>query len=506
MTRIPQSVEPAASHYDAALRAFNTHDFAAAARRCDAVLATAPDHAEALRLRALIHLRLRQFAAAEDCARRALSLAPDRPAFHHTLGYICRLQERLAEAEIHYEDALRVDAGHVDSLAGLGAIQAQQGRLDEAKECYRRAIAMKPDAAALHYNLGRAHEDAGEPADAARCYRRALDLDPGQSHAWLNFGGVMAQLGDMAGAVDAVRRAIALRPDYAAAHNNLGTLLQGEGELDAALASFREAIRLQPAFAEAHRNVGSVLRQLNRPGEAAAALEEALRLEPDHDGARFSLSVVRGENPPHPPGVVVQTLFDGYADRFDEHLEGLDYRIPEQLVAGIATLRKSADTRLDALDLGCGTGLFGAAIGSLARTLTGVDLSPRMLDKARARALYDRLEAADIAAFLRDETAERYDLVAAADVFIYVGALDDVFAHTARVLRPRGLFAFSIEAAPAGEAAGYRLQTSGRYTHDETYLRALANRSGFALRQWSPATIRMQHGTPVAGWIAILEK
>ncbi len=507
MTRTPQSVEPAASHYDAALRAFNAHDLAIAAQRCDAALATAPDHADALRLRALIHLRLRQFAAAEDCARRALALAPDQPSFHHTLGYVCRLQDRLAEAEIHYEDALRVDAGHVDSLAGLGALQAQQGRLDEAKECYRRAIAMRPDAAALHYNLGRAHEDAGEPADAGRCYRRALDLDPGQPHAWLNFGGVMAQLGDAAGAVDAMRRAIALRPDYAAAHNNLGTLLQGGGELDAALASFREAIRLQPAFAEAHRNAGSVLRQLNRRDEAAAALGEALRLEPDHDRARFSLSVVRGENPPHPPGVVVQTLFDGYADRFDEHLVGgLDYRIPEQLVAGIATLRKAAGTRLDVLDLGCGTGLFGAAIGPLARTLTGVDLSPRMLDKARARALYDRLEAADIAAFLRDETAERYDLVAAADVFIYVGALDEVFAHTARVLRPRGLFAFSIEAPPAGEAAGYQLQTSGRYTHGETYLRELANRSGLAIRLWSPATIRMQHGTPVAGWVAVLGK
>jgi len=316
---------------------------------------------------------------------------------------------------------------------------------------------------------------------------------------------VIAQLGDAAGAADAMRRAIALRPDYAAAHNNLGTLLQGAGNLDAALASFREAVRHQPDFAEAHRNEGAVLRQLNRPGEAAAALEEALRLKPDHDRARFSLSVVRGENPPRPPSVVVQTLFDGYAERFDEHLDGLDYRIPERLAAEIKALR-GADARLDVLDLGCGTGLFGAAIRPQAQRITGVDLSPPMLDKARERGVYDRLEAADIAAFLGDETAGRYDLVAATDVFIYVGALDEVFAHAARVLRPHGLFAFSVEAPAAPAPDGYRLQPSGRYAHDEAYLRALAEAQRLAVRRLAATTIRMQHGAPIPGSIVLLEK
>ena len=438
-------------------------------------------------------------------ARRALVQAPDRPAFHHTLGYVCRVQGRQAEAASHYEDALRLDADHVDSLVGLGAILAQQGRAHDAKECYRRAIAVRPDVAALHYNLGRAHEDAGEATEAARCYRRALDLDPGQTQAWLNLGGVAAQLGDAAGAMDALRRAIALRPDYAAAHNNLGTLLQAAGDLDAALASFRAAIRLQPAFAEAHRNAGSVLRQLGRVDAAAAALEEALRLEPGHDGARFSLSVVRGENPPRPPPVVVRSLFDGYAARFDEHLDGLDYRIPERLAAEIVALR-GAGARLDVLDLGCGTGLFGAAIRPQAERITGVDLSPPMLDKARERGVYDRLETADIATFLGDETAERYDLVAATDVFIYVGALDEVFAHVARLLRPHGLFAFSVETPAESAPDGYRLQPTGRYAHDDAYLRALAAMQRFAVRRLVATTIRMQHGAPIPGSIAILEK
>ncbi len=287
---------------------------------------------------------------------------------------------------MHYEDALRVDAGHVDSLAGLGAIQAQQGRLDEAKECYRRAIAMRPDAAALHYNLGRAHEDAGEPADAARCYRRALDLDPGQSHAWLNFGGVMAQLGDAAGAVDAVRRAIALRPDYAAAHNNLGTLLQGGGD----------ARRGAGLVSRGHSPAARVCRGASKCGQRAAADEPARRSRGRARGSIASRARPRWRalqpqrRPRREPATSAGRRRANALRRLCGSLRrasrrGLDYRIPERLAAGIATLRNAADTRLDVLDLGCGTGLFGAAIDALARTLTGVDLSPRMLDKARER-------------------------------------------------------------------------------------------------------------------------
>ena len=40
---------------------------------------------------------------------------------------------------------------------------------------------------------------------------------------------------------------------------------------------------------------------------------------------------------------------------------------------------------LDILDLGCGTGSTGAAFAPIARRLDGVDLSPRMIEQARAR-------------------------------------------------------------------------------------------------------------------------
>ncbi len=508
LTRPPQPADSraAASLYDAALHAFKARDLATAVRRCEETLAAAPDHSDALHLRALVHLRLREFVQAEECARRAVEFLPGRPAFHNTLAFACRSLDRLEEAAHHYRTALNLDPHHVESWLGLAAVLAMLGRHGETKDCYRRAIALRPGIAAAHYNLGRAHEDAGEPVEAARCYRQALSIDPAQSHAWLNLGGIAAQLGDANSAMDAFRRALALRPGYPPAHNNLGTVLRSTGNIEAAIASFREAIRLDPGYAEAHQNLGSALWQAGRTGEATAAFEEALRLDPAYDTARFNLAALRGDNPSRPPAGVIRSLFDDYAYRFDAHLvENLEYRVPERLAAEIAALR-GASASLEVLDLGCGTGLFGAAAGRLANRLTGVDLSARMLDRARARGGYDRLVAADIESFLCDEPAERYDLVAAADVFVYIGNLDGIFAQTSRVLRRCGLFAFSVESLAGPGPEGYRLQSTGRYAHAATHLRMLAGRHGFEERLWAATPIRKQRGAPVPGWVAIFEK
>ncbi len=479
---------------------------ATAARHCDELIDRVPDRAEAICLRALIHLRLREFRSAEERARRAVELAPQRPEFHQALGHACRSQDRLEEAAQHYATALALQADHFESLLGLGTVHALRGRFSEAIECYGRAIVVRPDAAAAHFNLGRAYEDSGELDEAAKCYRRALSIEPALAPAWLNLGGVAAQLGDASGAISAFRRALELRPDYAAAHNNLGTMLQAAGDLDAAIASFREAIRLHPSYAEAHHNLGSALLHLGRSSEARHAFVQALRLDPAHASARFSLGALSGDNPLRPPPDVVRSLFDQYAPRFDSHLvDHLEYRVPEKMVAEIAALRGTS-ARLDVLDLGCGTGLVGAAIRPLANRLTGVDLSERMLAKARLRGCYDRLAGGDIVSFVRDEPAENYDVVAAADVFTYLGSLADVFAETARLLRRGGLFAFSVEALGGQSALGYQLQPTGRYAHGAEYLQELAQQHSLASRHFSATSIRKQGGKPVPGWIALLEK
>jgi len=87
----------------------------------------------------------------------------------------------------------------------------------------------------------------------------------------------------------------------------------------------------------------------------------------------------------------VAALFDSYAGEYDQHLTStLQYRVTAGAVCA-AGGQVPAGSGLDVLDLGCGTALSGAALRGLARQLTGIDLSPRMLARARERGLYDRL-------------------------------------------------------------------------------------------------------------------
>src|SRR5207302_1633468 len=101
---------------------------------------------------------------------------------------------------------------------------------------------------------------------------------------------------------------------------------------------------------------------------------------------------------------------------------------------------------LDVLDLGCGTGLAGELFRPLSRRLDGVDLSPRMLAQAATRGVYDRLAAGDLLTHLGG-TGDRYHLVLAADVFVYLGDLAPVFAAARLVLRAGGWLAFTVEAS-----------------------------------------------------------
>jgi predicted TPR repeat methyltransferase len=153
----------------------------------------------------------------------------------------------------------------------------------------------------------------------------------------------------------------------------------------------------------------------------------------------------------------------------------------------------------------------GEALASFSRAIVGVDLSPGMLAKARERGCYTRVENADIVELMRRERASSYDVVTAADVFIYVGKLDDAVREIARVTRPGGLVAFSVEsldapsakADPAAAQRGYRLSPTARYAHSTEYLDRLASEHGFGLVDLRQTVIRLERGAPIDGNVVL---
>jgi predicted TPR repeat methyltransferase len=277
--------------------------------------------------------------------------------------------------------------------------------------------------------------------------------------------------------------------------------LQQLGDVEGALNTFERLLAIDPTHAPAWSGSGTLFRELNRLDEAAHAFREALRHGADAELHTYYLSSVDGRHSPSTaPKAYVQTLFDDYADEFDEHLVGqLHYQAHRQLVGMLAELGSSPYR--SALDLGCGTGLCGPLVRPMAERLTGLDLSPRMLEKAHALGAYDRLDHADVVEYLQD-SEQRYDLVLAADVFIYVGDLDPVFAAVRRVME-RGVFCFSVELVERGPAE-FQLLPSLRYAHSEAYLRRLAAQHGFEILAMRRAPVRQDQREPIDGLFAYL--
>ncbi|MBA2965473.1 MULTISPECIES: methyltransferase domain-containing protein [Ramlibacter] len=342
--------------------------------------------------------------------------------------------------------------------------------------------------------------EGGDFAGAERQFLASLALLPGRASTLVNLGIARFRLGRMAEAVEPLEEALGLEPQDVNAWLHLALARSELRRLEPALQAVERATTLAPAAGLGWSLRGDLLRELGRPADAIAAHERALALGFEPELQRYYLAALRGDSvPPAPPTAYVRQLFDSYAGEFDQHLvQALGYRAPQLLVDGLQGRRFQA-----ALDLGCGTGLCAPLLRPIAQRLDGIDLSPNMVRQARARGLYDEVVEADLAPHLA-ATPRRYDLLLAADVFIYVGDLEAVFAGAARVLEDGGAFCFSVEAADEQERLV--LRRSLRYAHSEGYIRTLADRHGFDLRATARHPLRIDQGQPLAGLFAWLAR
>jgi predicted TPR repeat methyltransferase len=278
--------------------------------------------------------------------------------------------------------------------------------------------------------------------------------------------------------------------------------LAARGELEAAADLLAQTVALAPAFASAWYALGDLQDRLAMPAEAAQSFRQALRHDgDDRHGAGLRLACLgAADGAAAMPSAYVETLFDQYAERFDAALvEGLAYRGPAVLRAAIERASPSAPRFAAMLDLGCGTGLAGEAFRDIAARITGVDLSAGMLAVARPKGIYADLVQADLAAFLA-ACGATYDLVTAADVFVYVADLAPMAAAIARVLAPLGLLAFTVEThAGDGVALGDKL----RYAHGEAHVRAALAVAGIDILDITPVSTRTEAGAPVPGLVVV---
>jgi predicted TPR repeat methyltransferase len=464
------------------------------------VLALAPRQFDALHLSGVIAKQQGQPELALKLISAAIEVDPAHAGARCNLGAALQDLGRTGEALASYELAVQLDPHYALAMNNRGNALRKLGRAEEALASYERALAIRQNYPEAWCHRAMVLQDLGRAAEALHSADKALALRPNYGEAWCARANALSGLERFEDAVESYERALAIDRNSAQTRCSMGTVLKRLGRLDAALRSYEQAIALKPDYATAHLYRANALRSLGRDEEAIAAYKHALALGADAQQVSFDLAALGvGDVPAASPADYVRDLFDQYAGHFDVHLvDRLGYRTPALLDGAIG---KVADVRnASVLDLGCGTGLMGPYLRPRASRLVGVDLSARMLDKARERGIYDQLERSGIDEYLATQAA-RFDLVAAADVLVYFGDLAPLFGQVRRALVAGGWFCFSVEASMH---ADFVLRPSNRYAHSVDYLRLLADAAGFAVCAQESANLRTENGAPVAGLLLVL--
>jgi len=284
--------------------------------------------------------------------------------------------------------------------------------------------------------------------------------------------------------------------------------LQLKGDLVAAADILEQAIELAPKFASAWFTLGEIRERLGQREGAIAAFRRACEADPDdRHGASVRLMRLGAENLSEMPKGYVQTLFDQYAPRFEAALLGdLGYRAPQLLfkavLAACLTEKKPAFFNC-AIDLGCGTGLAASAFAREVDHFIGIDLSPGMIDQARATGLYATLEVDDMVQALRRKPDASAELVLAADAMVYVSDLMPVLGEVKRVLTVGGLVAFTLEThGSEGVVIGEGL----RYAHGAEYVRKAVSGADLKLLSLEEASPRTEDNQPVRGLVVVARR
>ena len=473
----------ATSIFNAGLKAHNAGDLSRALQLYKETLSLQPDHCEANHNIGAILASKNELKDALKFFKFALDTSPNVSLFWASYIDVLIKLDRVTESKTLIK-AL-TDAGiSCDKIEAIshklnvlhqepGAQECEeldelinQKKFDEAQEKCLSLLKTYPSSAALNVHLGKCYFERGHIEHAITCYTKATQY----------------------------------QPKWEIGFAFLGQANYSQGNLDQAIAAYEKAISLNPKYEEAYNNMGIALQNIGKVEEAIEAYEKALSIKPDYANASHMLCSLTGKTTKSAPKEYVEDLFNGYAQRFDNSLiKELEYDIPKTLAQII--IEDNTDSSMGSvLDLGCGTGLVGSEIQSCFKKLEGIDLSNAMLEQAKLKKIYDKLIHMDIIEYLYNIELN-FDYFIAADVFTYIGDLNDVFHLIKSRNKRSGKLVFSTEHT---EKHSFHLEQSGRYSHSKDYIETLCEKFNYSISHFSKVNLRKEKGRFLTGGLYLL--
>ncbi len=387
-------------------------------------------------------------------------------AFNHA----CLLHEnvKLEEALTEYKKLLILLPQFSLLLFNCGLVLFELEQFLEAEEHYKKAVESCDDDPDIHYNRGLNYRRLQNFQEAAYSFEMALKLGDTSIDTLYNLALCNQDMDKYTEAERLYMIIIKQRPDHLSSLNNYAYLCHKSGDTEKAKKLYRQLLEYNPS----------------------------------HQAAGHMLDSLSGRTPETAPIDYVESVFDNYAKEFEQSLVNkLEYKTPTALRSLFE--KHHSDTQAKhILDLGCGTGLAGVEFKDYGEELTGIDISNKMLKVAAEKSVYQHLLKDDILNFIQQDN-QRYDLILAADVFTYMGNLQNVFIGCAAITTSGGFFLFSVEES---ESNTYSLKPTGRFGHSKEYICDLSVTNGWNILETVYTKLRKDKGKWIYGFLFLLQK
>ncbi len=521
----------------AADRAFERGHLKQAMMLCQQLLQANETYAPAYFMLATITMELYQHDKALKFNALAERFQPNSFEVYFQRGKIHFVQGNMDDALIAFERAQALQPGNAVTAMLIGDVLAQQGKLDAAIEQFSKATLLQ-DLPEILEHKGICQQQAGDYDGAKKSFKAVLSRLPNYAPALTHLAIIALHEEEEDKAENYLRKALMINPHHQEALVGLSSICLGRHQLEEATNLSRLAIKVNPhhfnlvmgalrsltaaGFLDevetALRNLyqqhpdnlqvlvrlSNILAPRGKRDEALVLVEKALLQVPTNSALLHTRAALLGDSTAVAPADYVANMFDGYAEQFDYHLqEQLGYHTPTLISQALRDVLPADAHGLSLLDLGCGTGLAAQALRDITNVRVGVDLSPKMISKAQAKHIYTEAHVDELVRFMQADSRD-YDLVVAADVLVYIGDLNPLFAAVRSRMNAGGLCALSVE-REEGEH-DYVLRPSGRYAHSEHYLQSLAASHGFTIEHSAVCDLRKEAGSMIVGTVCILRK
>jgi predicted O-linked N-acetylglucosamine transferase (SPINDLY family) len=238
---------------------------------------------------AVEHHQAQRFEEAETLYREILASDPNHTDAMHLLGLIAH-----EFGQYHTASDLIMAAITRNPQAfyyyNLGNVMQANNRPAAAAECFRQAIALNAEYIDAYNNLGIAQRALKDHHAAVESFCQVINLKPDHAEAYNNLANTLLELDELDAAVDAWHTATTLRPDFDEPRSNLLFAL-----------NYREQISPETYLEEA-RQFGEAVRARATPFdswlvETGPRADRALRV-----------GIVSGDLKQHPVGYFIESV------------------------------------------------------------------------------------------------------------------------------------------------------------------------------------------------------